>query len=511
VTTRTATGAIYLFNHPDLLPDSGNTPQPPPAPSGISAVAGVGQVTVTFGAVSGATSYRVYYAAGTAVAKTSPRSMAAISPATVTTLSSDTTYAFAVTATDAIGESILSTVITAKPLAPLSITTASLPAGRAHSPYTAGLAAAGGKSPYAFSLAGGALPNGISLSGSTLSGTPTVSGPFNVTVQATDADARTVTKALTLTLAANRAPRVTSTASAKATEGSNFAYTATASDSDGNTLAISFRGLPAFLSVNGTRVQGMPGAADSDSAFWVLVTDGDLKDSLRVVLTITHNNKAPVIDSAVVSASTFAEGDSATFRLVAHDPDLDSLRFFWSLDSGTSQDHKVTARVEDENGASAEHVFTVTVTPVALPPQCLHAPGEVLSSDPFTFGWVKHRDPDLDSATTVFKIEAYRDSALKELFYAKDTLGADLRLNQRISLISGDTYYVRVMARDGKGYSTGYGPARPYFFTVPTVVRPALTPRQAKLRAYRIASRPGTVHTRPERETSVDARGRRRE
>src|SRR6185436_1867677 len=49
--------------------------------------------------------------------------------------------------------------------------------------------ASGGTEPYVFSLAGGAFPTGLTLDAATgeLSGTPTVAGTFNFTVQVTDA------------------------------------------------------------------------------------------------------------------------------------------------------------------------------------------------------------------------------------------------------------------------------------------------------------------------------------
>jgi hypothetical protein len=58
-------------------------------------------------------------------------------------------------------------------------------------PYSSEIIVVGGTPPYTFSIVSGALPTGLSLNPSTgiVSGTPTVGGTFNFTVQVIDADA----------------------------------------------------------------------------------------------------------------------------------------------------------------------------------------------------------------------------------------------------------------------------------------------------------------------------------
>jgi hypothetical protein len=73
-------------------------------------------------------------------------------------------------------------------VAPLTITTASLPGGTVATAYSATLAATGGTSPYTWSLSAGTLPAGLTLSQSTgvISGTPTAAGTASITVQCVD-------------------------------------------------------------------------------------------------------------------------------------------------------------------------------------------------------------------------------------------------------------------------------------------------------------------------------------
>ncbi len=88
--------------------------------------------------------------------------------------------------------------------APLTITSAVLAAGTQSKAYSAALSASGGTAPYKWSSTG-ALPAGLGLSaGGVLSGTPTASGSFPVSVKVKDSasPAQTVSASLTVTVAA---------------------------------------------------------------------------------------------------------------------------------------------------------------------------------------------------------------------------------------------------------------------------------------------------------------------
>lgn len=85
---------------------------------------------------------------------------------------------------------------------PLSIVQTSIPAGTVNSAYSQTLTATGGSGGgYSFTLASGTWPAGITLSsGGVISGTPTQSGSFTVTVQVTDSGANTAHQNYTLTI-----------------------------------------------------------------------------------------------------------------------------------------------------------------------------------------------------------------------------------------------------------------------------------------------------------------------
>ena len=86
----------------------------------------------------------------------------------------------------------------------LTITTISLPGGTQYAPYSATLAASGGLTPYTWSISGGSLPAGLMLNTSTgvIYGTATTAGTFNFTVEVTDSAAATVSKDLSIVVAA---------------------------------------------------------------------------------------------------------------------------------------------------------------------------------------------------------------------------------------------------------------------------------------------------------------------
>lgn len=92
---------------------------PPPAPSLTSATAGNAKVTLAWGAVTGTTSYDVYYGTATGVTKASGTKIAGVtSPYDVTSLTNGTPYFFVVTAVNGILESTESNEWSATPTAP---------------------------------------------------------------------------------------------------------------------------------------------------------------------------------------------------------------------------------------------------------------------------------------------------------------------------------------------------------------------------------------------------------
>lgn len=86
------------------------------APTGVSATAGNGQATISWNAVSGATSYNIYWSTTSGVTKTSGTKITdATSPYSHTGLTNGTTYYHVVTAVNSSGESVESAQVSAVP------------------------------------------------------------------------------------------------------------------------------------------------------------------------------------------------------------------------------------------------------------------------------------------------------------------------------------------------------------------------------------------------------------
>jgi len=73
-------------------------------------------------------------------------------------------------------------------LAPLDITTTSIPGAKLNESYSTTIEAQGGQTPFTWTIDSGSLPNGLSLNSSTgvISGTPTETGSFPITVKVED-------------------------------------------------------------------------------------------------------------------------------------------------------------------------------------------------------------------------------------------------------------------------------------------------------------------------------------
>ena len=117
------------------------------------------------------------------------------------------TYTFTITATDGLGfAGVRAYTLTVAP--PTLVLVSPIGNGAVGSPYSQSLVVTGGTAPYTYSLAGGQLPPGLTLNPTTgaLSGVPTASGTYTVTIIATDANGATGTFAQTIEVVARPDP-----------------------------------------------------------------------------------------------------------------------------------------------------------------------------------------------------------------------------------------------------------------------------------------------------------------
>ncbi len=188
-------------------------------------------------------------------------------------------FSFTVKATDALGSIGVQVYAVVVGAPTITFSPASLAAGETGVAYNQPVTANGGTAPYTYSLASGTLPAGITLAtDGTLSGTPTASGTFNITIRATDSTVGTgapfsATKAYTLVIGA---PTITLSPATLPSASTGTAYSQTLIASGGVSpygFTVNSGTLPVGLNLaaNGT-LSGTP-TASGNATFDIQATD----------------------------------------------------------------------------------------------------------------------------------------------------------------------------------------------------------------------------------------------
>ncbi|MEW6207397.1 MAG: putative Ig domain-containing protein, partial [Acidobacteriota bacterium] len=134
---------------------------------------------------------------------------------------------------------------------PLSITTSSLANAMRGAAYNQPLSATGGTQPYTWAITGGNLPAGLSLANGAISGTPTVTGTFPLTVRATDSQSRTATRDFNLTVLAAPELKLNLASRMETAIGTAFNYQPSATGGVGPySWSVTSGSLPSGLSLN---------------------------------------------------------------------------------------------------------------------------------------------------------------------------------------------------------------------------------------------------------------------
>jgi hypothetical protein len=207
------------------------------------------------------------------------------------------------------------------------ITVASLPEGGIGVPYSQYIAAAGGDSPYTWSLFGGSLPEGLSLNTLTgeIFGTSAVAGTSSFTIQVTDSSGATAIEALAITID----PRIRVAPMPDGDVGVLYSHFLMVSGVNAPYIwSITGGALPSGLALDaptGT-ISGIPALAGI-STFTAQVT-GATAQTVSVTMSITINPAPTMITTSLPA------GKIGTFYLESLATSGGTYPFNWSLTDG---------------------------------------------------------------------------------------------------------------------------------------------------------------------------------
>jgi hypothetical protein len=264
----------------------------------------------------------------------------------------------------------------------LSVTTNSLPAGVIGTSYSQTLAAAGGITPYTWSITTGSLPTGLSLNASTgaISGTPsgTFTGTVSFTVTVTDNESPTKKSASANLSIVISAPPLSVTTQSLAGGTIGNVYTNQTLQATGGiapyTWAVTTGSLPSGLSLNAATgvISGTPtGTFVGTDSFTVTVTDsetptgGKASANLSIAISVaplsvtTTSSSLPVgvVGSVYAGATLQATGGISPYT--------------WSVTTGSLPAgltlNAATGAISGTPTASGTTNFTVTVTDSETP------------------------------------------------------------------------------------------------------------------------------------------------
>ncbi|WP_165929256.1 putative Ig domain-containing protein [Shimia isoporae] len=294
------------------------------------------------------------------------------------------TFNFSVLVTDSEGNTGTRTYsMLVSPISSLTITPPSLPTGTYGSVYSQSLGASGGDGSYSFGISTGVLPTGISLSSAgLLSGTPSQSGSFPITISVEDGEGNTGSEDYTLVI--NPATGIITITPATLNDGvalSAYSARLNASGGDGNyTGSISAGSLPTGLTFDGSTltISGTP-TAPGVSNFTVEVTDGQSNTGQIVytltitpavgTLTISPPNLGDATYGTAYSQTLTASGGTGPYSFAVTAGTLPAgitLTAGGSL-SGTPTEtgnFNVTVQATDSLSATGTISYTLTVLPV---------------------------------------------------------------------------------------------------------------------------------------------------
>ena len=248
---------------------------------------------------------------------------------------------------------------------------------------------------YNWSASGGEI-NG---EGATVTWTaPNSVGSYNVTVTVTDGRGGEAMKQITITVRANKSPKITSVIADAVwtTPSGNLQVTCNASDPDGDKLSYEWTTTGGDISGTGATVNWTAPQDVGRYDITVVVTDGHGSSDTKKLCSTVVTGEPPNIEALLVTAEHcylreyswgYKVGKAQEYQIECTVTDGDSeLVYDWACEDGTISGggSMITWNAPDEYLKTTE--VTVTVTDIADNMVCKSVVFEVVSCSPCTFG-----------------------------------------------------------------------------------------------------------------------------
>ena len=211
------------------------------------------------------------------------------------------------------------------------IIAAQLPNGMVGTAYNRSLSATG-TAPITWSISSGTLPNGLSLNATTgaITGTPTVVGTFNFTVQASNSAGNDSRQMSIVINQAVTAPTITTTTLPNGTVGTAYNQTLRATGTTPITWSISAGTLPNGLSLNTTTgaITGTPTVAGTFN-FTVRAQNAGDSHTRQISIVVNQAATPPAITTTTLPNGTSGTAYNQTLRATGTAP------ITWSISAGS--------------------------------------------------------------------------------------------------------------------------------------------------------------------------------
>ncbi|KQX27779.1 hypothetical protein ASD01_22030 [Ensifer sp. Root423] len=275
------------------------------------------------------------------------------------------TDSFSYSATNATGTSAPATVTVtvSPPIFAFTPAPGSFPGATVAEPYDQTITAANGTGPYSYTVISSALPAGLTLAANgRLSGTPTVDGNFNFTIEATDANGATgsVTYSLAVAVEAPSAGAVALTVAANST-----ANVISPSISGGAAASLAIASPPSRgnASVSGLQIVYTPQPGYSGADSFTYTATNATGTSTPATVTVTISPPVLVFSPTGGTLAAAVAGVSYSQSLTASAGTAPYLYQVTSgaLPGGLTLD-PVSGAISGRPGADGDFAFTVTAT-----------------------------------------------------------------------------------------------------------------------------------------------------